>query len=175
MAAQNTNLSPRIHQNQNLRQVNYSHRVAITQYVSLQKRQLPKIFWFYSSHWQNFKVQNLIISMRVRARWTSYNFRQKLSTFSGNFWTGLIIISDNRLMAALLCCGIQSQRGRGRHRGKNWNVIKQLRQSLPLHSGAKIKDTLVQTGNNVSFDSGCKISFCLFGIVFTFDWQMISR
>ena len=81
MAAQNTNLSPRIHQNQNLRQVNYSHRVAITQYVSLQKRQLPKIFLFYLSHKYIF-TEEQIKECKQDELPTIF---EKLSPFSGNF------------------------------------------------------------------------------------------
>ena len=67
-------------------------------WVSLQKRQLPKIFWFHSSHCRK--------KYRDQYQWVVEQDElptifEKLSTFSGNFWTGLIIISDNRLMAGL--------------------------------------------------------------------------
>ena len=51
-------------------------------WVSLQKRQLPKIFWFHSSHCR--KKYRGQYQMSRRARWTSYNFR-KIIHFFGKF------------------------------------------------------------------------------------------
>ena len=90
-------------------------------WVSLQKRQLPKIFWFHSSHCRK--------KYRGQYQWVVEQDElptifEKLSTFSGNFWTGLIIISDNRLMAGLpsrgepLLWDPESQRERWRQKLK---------------------------------------------------------
>ena len=85
MAAQNTNLSPRIHQNQNLRQVNYGHRLAITQLSVTAKKTIAKnILISFKSSSKRLKVQKSV-SMSRREQDELPTIFEKLSTFSGNF------------------------------------------------------------------------------------------